>query len=126
MTTDRGHKISHRPLCQTEIAQEPHDVLTPIGGYEKMSLVSLEKAVEKLIDFLPEIQYYVSKAKENYRDSGDGLTKDESTSIMLYTMSWKPCEECLYFVLNATLRSPDRQKLKPWFLYLRLLLNGLF
>jgi NAD:arginine ADP-ribosyltransferase len=39
-------------------------------------------------------------------------------------MDWEPQNECLYVVLNATLRSIDRQKLKPWFLYLRLFLNG--
>ena len=32
---------------------------------------------------------------------------------------------CLYFVLNANLRDENRQKLKPWFLYLKLFLTGL-
>ncbi len=45
---------------------------------------------------------------------------------MLYTMGWEPLDECLYVVLNATLRSPDRQqKLKPWYLYLRLFLSAI-
>jgi hypothetical protein len=40
-------------------------------------------------------------------------------------MSWKPDDECLYIALNATLRSEDRNKLKPWFPYLKLFLSAL-
>ena len=38
----------------------------------------------------------------------------------------KPVDKCLYVVLNATLREKDREKLTPWFLYLRLLFDALF
>jgi len=44
---------------------------------------------------------------------------------MLCTIRWQPIEQCLSIVLNKILRSTDRQKLKPWFLYLKLLLTGL-
>jgi hypothetical protein len=40
-------------------------------------------------------------------------------------MEWEPHEECLYFALNSTLRAEDRRKLKPWFLYLKLILTAL-
>lgn len=109
----------------TDIDKEPLDFLSPICGYEKMPLVSLEKAVEKLVDLLPTIQSHAYIAKQKCKKPADGLTQDESAAIMLYTMGWEPLDECLYFVLNATLRSADRQKLKPWFLYLRLFLSGL-
>ncbi|CAF1554938.1 unnamed protein product [Didymodactylos carnosus] len=36
-----------------------------------------------------------------------------------------PRENSLYVILNATLRSEQRQKLIPWFLYLRLVLTAL-
>ncbi len=42
----------------------------------------------------------------------------------LYSMEWEPHNHCLYFVLNGTLRTKDRQKLKPCLLYLRLILNA--
>ncbi|CAF1456170.1 unnamed protein product [Adineta ricciae] len=42
------------------------------------------------------------------------------------TMGWKPLDKCLYFVLNTTLRSKDREALKPWYLYLKLFLSALF
>ncbi|CAF3649119.1 unnamed protein product [Rotaria sp. Silwood1] len=46
---------------------------------------------------------------------------------MPYTMRWEPLDECLHFVLNNTLRSPDRQqKIRPWYLFLRLFLGALF
>jgi hypothetical protein len=34
-------------------------------------------------------------------------------------------QKCLYFVLNAMLRDENRQKMKPWFSYLKLFLTGL-
>ncbi|CAF1463768.1 unnamed protein product [Adineta steineri] len=118
--------IIYSILRITDIAQEPHDFLLLISGYEYMPLVSLEVAVEKLIDLIPDVKNYVHVARQRYEHSIDGLTQDESAAIMLYTMGWEPHDQCLYFVLNATLRSSDRQQLEPWYLYLRLLLNGLF
>ena len=75
---------------------------------------------------LPLVQTYAYVAKQRCTKPADGLTQDESAAIMLYTMGWKPRDKCLYVVLNATLREKDREKLTPWFLYLRLLLNALF
>ncbi|CAF4210566.1 unnamed protein product, partial [Adineta steineri] len=101
-------------------------MLMPIRGYEKMPVVSLEEAVTPLIPILPEIQDYVYVAKQRCESvPPDGLTQDESASIMLYSMEWEPHEKCLYFVLNATLRTEDRRKLQPWFSYLKLILTAL-
>ncbi|CAF3294186.1 unnamed protein product [Rotaria sp. Silwood2] len=110
----------------TDVAQEPHQYLLPICCYEKLPLVPLEIAIEELVDFLPNIQSFAYVAKQRCEEPADGLIQDESAAIMLYSMRWEPLDECLYFVLNSTLRSPDRRKLKPWLLYLRLFLSGLF
>ena len=130
MTEQRNREeeevIIERIQCINDILEEPDDFLVPISGYEHMPLVELETAVEKLVDFLPSIQIYAYVAKQRCQQPTDGLTQDESAAIMLYTMGWQPHDQCLHFVLNTTLRSSDRIKLKPWYLYLRLLLNGLF
>ncbi len=111
----------------SDIAKEPQKMLLPIAGYEDMPLVSLEEAVKPLVPILPRIQSYVYVAKQRCElVPADGLTKDESSSIMLYTMGWEPTEKCLYFALNAALRSEDRRKLRPWFSYLKLMLTALF
>ncbi|CAF1540792.1 unnamed protein product [Adineta steineri] len=118
-------KITQCILRLSDIAKEPHELLMPISGYEKMPIVSLEQAVEPLVCFLPTVQSHVYVAKQKCKQPDDGLTQDESASIMLYSMGWKPLDECLYVVLNATLRSKDRGKLEPWFLYLKLFLTAL-
>jgi hypothetical protein len=97
----------------------------PVAGYEKMPLVSLEIAVEPLIDLLPTIQSYAYVAKQRCNEPADGLTSDESASIMLYTMGWEPLNECLYVALNSALRSEDRVNLKRWFSYLKLFVTAL-
>ncbi|CAF1184647.1 unnamed protein product [Rotaria sordida] len=125
-TSDGDEKTAQRVLRLTDIAKEPSEFLMPISGYEKMPLVSLEEAVEPLVSILPVVKSYARAAKQKCKKPADNLTSDESASIMLYSMGWEPYDECLYFALNTTLRSTNRAKLKPWFLYLRLFLAALF
>ncbi|CAF3306627.1 unnamed protein product [Rotaria socialis] len=118
---------AQRILRITDIIDEPLQFIAPIGGYEEMPLVTLEKAVEPLVSILPAVQSHAYVAKQRCENPADGLTQDESASIMLYTMGWKPRDKCLYVALNNALRSPDRQQsLEPWYLFLRLFLNALF
>ncbi|CAF1144749.1 unnamed protein product [Adineta steineri] len=110
----------------SDIANESQQMLMPIRGYEKMPIVPLEEAVTPLISILPEIQDYTYVAKQRCKSvPPDDLTQDESASIMLYSMEWKPHKECLYFALNTALRTEDRRTLEPWFSYLKLILTGL-
>lgn len=104
---------------------EHHDYFIPIEGYEEMPLVSLEIAVEPLMSLLPSIQTYVRLAKQKCENPADGLTPDESASIMLCAMRWQPLDQCLSVALTTALCSNDRQKLKRWFLYLKLLMTAL-
>ena len=108
-----------------DMAAESGKILTPIKGYEKKSLVTLEEAIEPIVSLVPDVQQMAHVAKTRCADSpADGLSVDESASIMLYTMEWYPQEACLYYVLNDTLRSENRQKLIPWFLFLKLILTA--
>lgn len=102
-----------------------HDKYLPIEGYANLPILPLELAVEPLMHILPSIQIYVGKAKSKCLNPAHGLTSDQSASIMLCTMRWQPLDQCLSFVLNTTLRSTDREKLKPWLSYLKLLLTSL-
>ncbi|CAM4752882.1 unnamed protein product [Rotaria magnacalcarata] len=116
-----------RRLRITDVVEESLEILTPIGGYSRVPLVSLEEAVTPLVPILPDVQSHAYAAKLKCSKPADELTQDESASIMLYTVTWEPLNECLYAVLNDILRTKDRQqKLKPWYLYLRLFLNALF
>jgi hypothetical protein len=69
---------------------------------------------------------YVVVALEGTPDNPpDGLTRDESASIRLYTMEWTGGYKSLYSLLNKTLQTADREDLRPWFRYLKLLLTAL-
>ncbi|CAF1350159.1 unnamed protein product [Adineta steineri] len=121
-----GNVDSQQYTRVSDILKEPQKMLMPIRGYEEMPIVSLEEAVTPLVSILPEIQDYAYVAKQRCESvPPDGLTQDESASIMLYSMEWKPHEKCLYFALNATLRTEDRRKLERWFSYLKLILTAL-
>ncbi|CAF3839772.1 unnamed protein product, partial [Rotaria sordida] len=100
--------------------------IRPIIGYAQEPLLPLVDACKPLVSIIFNILVYVSIALENTPDNpSDGLTSDESASIHLYTMEWNDGHRSLYSILNETLRKADREQLKPWFKYLKLLLTGL-
>ncbi|CAF1274980.1 unnamed protein product [Rotaria sordida] len=109
----------------SDIASEPRRMLSPIQGYENKPLVSLEEVIRPLISLVPDVEQMVWIALENCKNPKDGLTTDESASIMLYTMEWQPYEKSFYVILNAALRAANREYLKPWFSYLRLIIHAL-
>lgn len=113
-------------LAFPAIAEEPQQLLKAIKGYEKEPLLCLEQACEPLFKILDELHDNIRIAIENSRNPPDGLSQDESASIHLYTMEWEDSNDSLYAVLNRTLRTPERQMLRPWFRYLKLFLTALF
>ena len=108
-----------------DIVGEPRRMLAPIMGFEKMPLVSLEAAVEPLIAYVSDVKRMAWTVKQNCAVPADGLTTDQSASIMLYTLEWTPREHSFYIIFNKALRAEDRTKLKPWFSYLKLLVTSL-
>ncbi|CAF1237251.1 unnamed protein product [Rotaria sordida] len=106
-----------------DVQNEPINLLNPIYGYEHYSLVSLEEACKPLLPFINDLNYYISIAKQNSKKPSDNLTIDESASIYLYTLEWS---DALYRKLNFNLRQSKRDKLIPWFSYLKLFLTALF
>ena len=109
-----------------DIEDNPSRKLMPIQGYADMPLVSLEKAVEPLVNIVHDITEMAAWAKWKCQDTpADNLTPDQSASIILYSMQWEPQNKCLYSALNTTLRDENRNKLKPWFSYLKLFLTAL-
>ena len=123
MASSAANKMSH--LRFADLGTVSQRMLAPIEGFEKFPVVSLEEAVKPLVNIVPKVARNVFIVKENCEEPEDGLTSDESASIMLYTYESMPHEDSLYVILNTTLRSEQRQELKPWFLYLKLVLTAL-
>ena len=86
---------------------------------------SLEEATVRLIDTIPDIEQMVFTAKINCSNPDDGLTSDESASIMLYTMEPSSKENSFSYFLDRTMRTNDKQQLQPWLPYLKLLFHAL-
>jgi hypothetical protein len=109
----------------SDLTSEPRRMLPPIQGYENMPLVSLEEAINPLVSIVPDVERMAWTVKQNHFEEKDGLTHDESASVLLYSMEWHPRDKSFYIILNNTLQSANRQLLQPWFLYLRLVLTSL-
>ncbi|CAF2957028.1 unnamed protein product [Rotaria sp. Silwood2] len=110
------------------LIQDSHDPIepTPIIDYAQEEILPLADACAPLTSIVHDILTYVSTALQaTSDDSVDGLTRDESASICLYTMEWTDGYRSLYSTLNETLRISDRESLRPWFKYLKLFLTAL-
>ncbi|CAF0982284.1 unnamed protein product [Adineta ricciae] len=93
---------------------------SPIFGYEDLPVVTLEKAVQKLLSLVPNLTHHVIKAKEKCNKDSEVLTLNESAAIYLYSMPVP-----FFSRLNSALRAEKRHALKPWFSFLKLFLTAL-
>ncbi len=121
-----SNNISDTNRRFADVAGEPCIMLAPISGYNKYPIVSLEEATKPLVNIVYNISTYVHVVKTRATVPSDGLSVDESAAIALYTMEWEPYTESVYYILNTTLRAEERQNLKPWFLYLKLICTALY
>jgi hypothetical protein len=110
------------------LVDEPRHILIPIQGYCDAELVDLMTASKPLVPFVDDIErmVYISieYAKSKFKQSFT-INIDQMAAICLYTMDWTPKENSFYHVLNKTLREQDRNRLKPWFQYLHLIMSAL-
>ena len=110
-----------------DVLHEHLRVLLPIDGYQNVPLMKLEDAVKPIASLFPgdSLSANVWTVIERCKEPADGLSQDDSASIMLYTIEWAVPEQSLYHILNQTLRLEARDQLKPWFAYLRLFIGAL-
>ncbi|CAF1309410.1 unnamed protein product [Rotaria sordida] len=93
---------------------------SPIFGYEDSPVLTLEEALEEITVPNLDIMDHVRRAKKKFYRRSTLLTRDESAAIFFYSMP-----STFYSCLNNTLRDEDREKLKPWFPFLKLFITAL-
>ncbi|CAF3281854.1 unnamed protein product [Rotaria socialis] len=126
MVTTHMNEVELKNLVGfSDLAEEPLVSFSPIHTYEQMPLVTLDEAIEPLLASVPDVKQMLCFVKENCQEPKDGLTLNESASIMLYSIDWKPQENSFNLILNRTLRDENRERLKPWYLYLKLFMKSL-
>ena len=108
-------------MRMTDLAAEPLSALGPITGVMKAERLSLlEAAMKTEIEDVDSHAFLASEEGARLAE-GDrhGLDADEVGALFLYTM-----ESGLYDELNRLLRMRQREQLKPFFPYMRLLLTA--
>lgn len=99
---------------------EPMNEREVIDHYLQYSLVSLEEAVVPICDLVSNITEYVTTAKLMFLSPVENLNQDESAAIYLYTMA-----SPFHGKLNSAMRSTHINRVKPYFLYLKLFYTAL-
>ncbi|CAF0759997.1 unnamed protein product [Adineta ricciae] len=110
----------------SDVWLEPLRILPLIQNYEHLPIVPLDEAIQPIKLFVPELDRMVWIAKQHSQHMHGHLTLNESASILLYSMEWTPGENSFYYSFNQILRSENRELLKPWLLYFKLLLISYF
>ena len=109
----------------SDLIEEPLVTLPAISGYEQVPLVNFDEAIEPLLSIVPDLPQMIEMITGKCVEMKDGLTRSESASIMLYSMQWQPKEQSFNLLLNRTLRDDNRERLTPWFGYLKLFSKAL-
>ena len=113
-------------LASTNVTNAIEANLTPILEYADEPLLPLLEACAPLTDIIYNLLFYAQLAlSETPEQPPDGLTIDESAAIRLYTIEWEENQRSLYSILNHTLKKDDRDKLQPYFKYMKLFLTAL-
>jgi hypothetical protein len=93
-------------------------------GYLSSKLVSLEEAIQPLQNHLEKIEQFAKLSKKHCKFPNENdLSKEESAALYLYTMEMGDNKN-VYASLNRILRDENRNKIKPYFSYLKLLHAG--
>jgi len=106
--TNAAHSVDQENNC------------SPISGYEDLTCLTLDEAVEKITPLVADAAKYLLDAKENCNKDSTLLTLDESAAIYLYSMSTS-----FFSSLNVALRNRNRHALKSWFAFLKLFMTAL-
>ncbi|CAF1248142.1 unnamed protein product [Rotaria sordida] len=117
--------VTTLPQSSTASTHDIQSISSSSKEYEQMPLVSIETATAPLMKIVPNLEQMVTTAKSNCYAPDDGLSSDESASIMLYTMEWSTIEPSFCYFLNRALNSNDEKQLRPWFHYLKLISHAL-
>jgi len=102
---------------------EPLNPISGVGDQQLVTLVEAAKRFCSLVSVDSNVQVALDYAEYRLKKKGqdpNGLSVDEMAAIHLYTQESK-----FYSILNATLRSVDRDRVKPFFPYLRLMQSAM-
>ncbi|CAM4847680.1 unnamed protein product [Rotaria magnacalcarata] len=86
------------------------NIMPAIDGYLDAPQVSLEEAVEPIVDIIPNVFFHAQYAKRQCSHPLNALTPDESGCIYLYTIE----NIGLYRKLNEAIQDKRRHALKRW------------
>jgi uracil DNA glycosylase len=107
-----------------EVKEEAQEALAPVVGVLATPALPFPDALGPLLSAIAGLEYFVQRAHQ-YGQQKAGpeaadLSAGEIAAVYLYTT-----ESPFYRRLNASLRDRDREQVRPFFGYLRLLLSGL-
>lgn len=112
----------------TGFEQDPNLNLSPITGISDLPLPTFTEAMELLHDIVPKLTSYIAITEKWASERSTfphSLTSCQASAIYIYTLEWTKKESSLYHILNSALREKNREVVRPFLKYLRLLFSAL-
>jgi len=98
----------------------------PIIGINDVPTEPIEDAVARVNHIVDGINEYTEDSLAKFSPPLGGLeSQDEIVAINLYTREWPDKPLSLYYILNDNLCKEDRDRVKPFYPFLKLFLTGL-
>jgi len=107
-------------FVSTRLTELQQNNSSPIFDYQNSVVVTLDEAINQLVPLIPQVNDYVTTAKECCNRDSSLLTQDESAAIYLYTLAVP-----FFSSLNITLRTQNRRQFEQWTAFLQLLTTAL-
>lgn len=110
----------------TDVSEESNNMLSPLPPiiHQHSRTSSLQEAIQPICLLVEDLPNRVAISLERSQNPKDGLTRDESAAIYLYTQQWPPGKISFYTMFNRALRDENRTKIAPFSQYLNLFMSA--
>lgn len=100
-------------------------ISSPVEHLKNTPVVSLLQAIQPLKGIVDKVEDNAKFILAQCNDPADGLTQNQSAAIKFYTYEANPMKNSIYLSLNNALRSEEPSRIRPWDLYMRLLVDAI-
>jgi len=114
-----------------DVIQQSSKAVFSMSQINKICSGSLEEAIDPLIPIVHNVKKYAADALQLAKiriyliELYPGLTLDKIAAIFLYTLEAPNRQDSLYYILNEHLRSENLESVRPFFKFIKLLMDGL-
>ena len=108
-----------------DINKEPDKPLQPLPKLPNKPVPSLRDAIEPIENLIDDLSAYVKLSLDRCQHPKNGLSRDQSAALYLYSLQWPKGKHSFYDRFNRALRDENRIRVALYYDYLHLFMSAL-